>query len=67
MPLVSRKDFAALQVNLLDLPTQQQVVRLNELLLEKARLMDQLKSKRAKLIEGVPRKLLLSGLKPKDQ
>lgn len=67
MPLISRTDFAALQVNIPDLNTQQNIVRLNELMLMEARLMDQLKIKRAELIEGVSRKLLTGSLKNKDQ
>ena len=66
MPLVSRTDFADLQVNVPDLHTQQQIVRLNELMLKEAQLLDQLKSKRAELIEGVSRSLLSGRLKTKD-
>ena len=67
MPLVSRTDFAELSVNIPDLHTQQQIVRLNELMLKEAQLLDQLKSKRAELIEGVSRSLLSGRLKTKDQ
>ena len=67
MTLVSLKDFADLQVNLPDLHTQQQIVRLNELMLKEAQLLDQLKSKRAELIEGVSRSLLSGRLKTKDE
>lgn len=67
MPLISRTDFPDLTVMLPNLETQQEIVRLNELMLNEARLMDQLKAKRATLIEGVSRNLLTGRLKNKDQ
>jgi hypothetical protein len=67
MPLISRSDFADLHVNVPDLHTQQQIVRLNELMLKEDQLLDRLKSKRAELIEGVSRSLLSGRLKTKDQ
>ncbi len=67
MPLISRTDFIALQVDIPDLHTQQKIARINELMLREARLIDQLKSKRAELIEAISRKLMTGSLKTKDQ
>ena len=67
MRLISKKDFEGLTVSIPDQNSQLQIVRLNQLKLKEAYLLDQLKTKRAQLVEGVSRQLMSGKLTIKEQ
>ena len=63
MAVISRSNFQELAIPLPPLEIQHEIVRLNQLMVEEATLLDQLKAKRAELVRGICNQLASGEIK----
>ena len=63
MAVISKSNFEDLTIPLPPLEIQLEIVRLNQLMVEEAELLDQLKARRAELVRGICDQLVSGEIK----